>query len=141
MSTQWEAANPTAANGVTDEIIRAAEKRALEAKAKPVTVADIEAEMRRAIDNGGRMENPSFGLYAAGTADQLRNYVAKIDEGRKKSGSRFEASAEGGGLAALMGGVSATVPNFSGPFLNAFKAGYMMALNRRVSSSKDARGC
>lgn len=133
MSTQYEASNPTAANGVTDEMIRNAEKRAREAKAKPVTVADIEAEMRRAIDNGGRIDNPSFGLYSAGSADQLRNYVAKINEGRKKSNTRFEASAEGGGLAALAAGVSATVPNFTGPILNAFKACYIMALNKRVS--------
>lgn len=127
MSSQWDAANPTAANGVTDQMIRDAETRARTAKAKPITVADVEAEMRRGVANP-----KSYALYSAATADQLRNYLDKLNEGRKKDPKRFGISAEVGGFGALTQGISSTVPNFTGPILNAFKAYYLVALQKRV---------
>ena len=127
MSSQWDAANPTAANGVTDKMIHDAEIRARTAKAKPLTVADVEAEMRCGVANP-----KSYAIYSAATADQLRNYLDKLNDGRKKDPKRFGISAEVGGFAGLTQGISSTVPNFTGPILNTFKAYYLIALQKRV---------
>jgi hypothetical protein len=127
MSSQWDAANPTAANGVTDKMIADYEARARTAKARPLTVADVEASMRLGIASP-----KTYALYSAATADQLRNYLEKLNDGRKKDPKRFGITAEAGGLAALTQSISPAVPNFTGPILNAFKAYYLVALQKRV---------
>ena len=61
-----------AANGVIDQMIKDTETRARATKAKPLTIADIEAVMRLGVAN-----SKIYAMYSAATADQFRNYCTE----------------------------------------------------------------
>lgn len=133
MSTQWDAANPTEENGVTQQMIDDAERRLWELgyHPQPVTIEEIEAEMQAVLE--GRAEI-SYNLASAGTGDQLRNYLDLLQDGRRRMPHRFGAAPEGGGFAALSVGISATVPNCAGPIL-AFAANYYVHKQQKLVST------
>lgn len=132
MSTLWDAANPTAANGVTDKMIEDAEKRARDAKAKPVTIADIEAEMKAVAAGKG---SPSYNLMSAATADQLRNLISLIEGNKKLSNTRYGATAEVGNFAAVAAQVTSTVPNPSAALMNAVGVCYLHKIEKNVGTN------
>jgi hypothetical protein len=112
MSTQWDAANPTSSNGVTNQMLLNYERQARAAKLPPVTIEDIEQEMLAVAAGRSQL---SYNLQSAATADQLRNWVAIIQGGRKKAKKQpskgMEGTSEGMNFLSIATSVNAAVPN------------------------------
>ncbi|KAJ4324732.1 hypothetical protein N0V94_001130 [Neodidymelliopsis sp. IMI 364377] len=112
MSTQWDAANPTSSNGVTDQMLLNYERQARAAKLPPITIEDIEQEMLAVAAGRSQL---SYNLQSAATADQLRNWVAIIQGDRRKAKKQpskgMEGASEGMNFLSIATSVNAVVPN------------------------------